>query len=904
MTLADLEVGALADIGRYEDAIALAHAIESSAEASPAARTEAERAASIAAAASTKPADANTAQTAMRDLYAQAVRADASGEHASARDLFERAWSVRRPNAAALYGAAVAARATNDRASAQRFFDRALEDLERAHGAPVSLVVEEGADTAAGSLDWSTDGSRILARDAYSDEVTIFDASSLRVKWRGHTNEHGVSADMKEAVLGADGAHDVRVVAVDTGLELLRVTTPVAAPVAALTPDGALLLTPDDDTNESLVVWDVAMGREVGRLDGVRRKANDVLFAADGARQFLATTEGTWELPGGAIVRGEGHKGTGHHIVSFANAQILGDGHTVLADDMLPVNRGPMQGTARWDLRGNGPIARDKSLVSGSRSHDATRALARVRYGTQLVDTSNGAILVDDQSGHGARFSLDGRVAAFASTGAVRVVDASSGREVWRANGGDASAVAFSPDGRSLAVSRGSELAILDATTGAIARRATPPRGGHTGMAAIAKGARRAAIEGRDGLTLVDLTTGAVVRRLPFTSDRKIDHFVFGTEDVLAAVFPTEANSNFPTASVALWRGAADDPVLFAMKDEIDQIDVHFSRDGSRLCTAGMWGTFQAIDVASGKVLTTDSHGWGTACTRAVEIRKDADGVDVPAVIDTANGNVVNVMRPNDPVRKGWRWADESSDGKTLWMASDDAVGVLDVDTAALLGRWQRHDDARTVIGSPDAHALAFPEALANMGTKLTVVDAMSGRDRWSTTKYAAASFVAPLDNPGFHVGWSPESRYVFLFDKDNTLDDVYRHADFVALDAATGAEALRMRIQNPKNNPASWTRGDEGVLVGGDEGMYVWSHAAGRARARALKRDAVHLVVGDDDRVDVLGGDDDDRRELVALLGCGGGWDSLPFDACAERFMTPGLLGAVARGDASFREP
>src|SRR5262249_35556138 len=117
-------VTALVELGRMDEALALASTIE----AAPDASAEARAAAKAARAAPGVPVGEQSAAAASRAFEAAAV-ALSSKRHAEAKRGFLEAWSLHRPNGPSLFWAGMAAKEEGAAAEAQRLFDRAMVEI-------------------------------------------------------------------------------------------------------------------------------------------------------------------------------------------------------------------------------------------------------------------------------------------------------------------------------------------------------------------------------------------------------------------------------------------------------------------------------------------------------------------------------------------------------------------------------------------------------------------------------------------------------------------------------------------------------------------------------------------------------------------------------------------------------
>jgi WD domain, G-beta repeat len=203
-------VDTLAEIGRYDQARALAHRIQR--DGDDRAKTAARRALALIERRTRKLADAERAKAEMRRLWVEAKDAEDHGRHKHAQELYLAAWESWHPFGDALYAAGRNARLSGHQAAAQRLFDRALVELER--GGQVARVRwyedNHAADTTAAGL--SPDGV-LLATGESDGAVRIWDIAHgklLRTLF-GHYRPITAAAVTGDGrVASAGGDHVVR----------------------------------------------------------------------------------------------------------------------------------------------------------------------------------------------------------------------------------------------------------------------------------------------------------------------------------------------------------------------------------------------------------------------------------------------------------------------------------------------------------------------------------------------------------------------------------------------------------------------------------------------------------------------------------------------------------------------
>jgi RNA polymerase sigma factor (sigma-70 family) len=256
------------------------------------------------------------------------------------------------------------------------------------------------------------------------------------------------------------------------------------APVRAVTfaPDSTRLVSAGDDGR--LRVWDAASKKELRAVDGL--KARSPRAVALGAEDTLAVgmTDGTvllWDL------RGEGGPQTAHPLRGAAiQALTFGDNGRTLA-------WGRTDGAVEWDRKADGgipPFAGEPGKVN---SLALSRAGRSVAWGMQDGTVKLWDAIDRKQRNHFRihshpvwclAFSVDGRQAASADHFATLVVwDSATGRtllEQAHCKGGPPATVAFSPDGRVVALAAATGIHLWNIESGRqLADLPGQPRGVH-----------------------------------------------------------------------------------------------------------------------------------------------------------------------------------------------------------------------------------------------------------------------------------------------------------------------------------------------------------------------------------------------------------------------------------------
>lgn len=278
----------------------------------------------------------------------------------------------------------------------------------------------------------------------------------------------------------------------------------------AFGPDGALVVSAAGDRTAR--VWDAASGVQLAELRGHEGFVRNATFARDGRTVATASDDGTlrlWQLPVRTVMRARS---------DLVDAVVTDDGrHAVTAthDGRIEVRDVPSgRRTARFAARGAALFATapDAGRVAVIESSGGVRAWdpARPAHPVDLAGADDVVLAL--------AYSPDGRTIALSTdSGTIRVVDSSGRlrRDFRQPDLGPLSAVAFSPDGRRIAAAAGIENAIvvIDARSGHRVRRITPRDPGLSTVAFSPDG-RDLIAGGNDGASIWDATSGLLRHRL------------------------------------------------------------------------------------------------------------------------------------------------------------------------------------------------------------------------------------------------------------------------------------------------------------------------------------------------------------------------------------------------------
>ncbi|WBB71264.1 trypsin-like peptidase domain-containing protein [Micromonospora sp. WMMD1128] len=480
--------------------------------------------------------------------------------------------------------------------------------------------------------------------------------------------------------------------------------------VLALTPDGTTLVTPGPD--HDLTLWNLADGQPRATLSGHSGTVYSLAVSPDGRTLASGSEDGTvrlWDLPSGrnrGVLPGS-RKDDPVFSVAFSP-----DGRTLArARSGEPVQL--------WDVARR----RIRAVLRGSTgslpvfSPDGTRIATADGADVRLWDAATGGIRAV-LTGHARTvfdlaFSADGRT--LASGGAdrtVRLWDATvtTTRGLLARPGVTVENVAFSPDAAILAVGDGdNSVSLWNLSTGRIDATLRPPGPMETTFVvamAFSPDGRTLAV-GTDAIRLWDLTTGRLRRTLPLAGDQESVHALVFSADGSALAHDAD------DGDVRLWDlGTGQVRATFTGHRGL-VLAIALSPDGRLLATAGddntvrLWNTTSARSLA---VLTAHTDGVDSvAFSPDGRALVSGSGDATVRVWSVATGGLTATLSlPEGASEVVVRYA---PDGRTLAISTGwNAAQLWDAATGlryATLAGYTPSDDADLVAFSPDGGTLA-----------------------------------------------------------------------------------------------------------------------------------------------------------------------------------------------------
>ncbi len=382
--------------------------------------------------------------------------------------------------------------------------------LDAATGKEMSRAL---TNTPVVSVSFSPDGSRMAAA-SIGDAVRVFDAMTgvaiLTVARKGVGLSSVVFSPEGARIAVAGDNHKVHVFEAGTGKEVWAITEQDNAGPAVWSPDGRYIAAAGSDGTAR--VLDAMTGKEVSRLT-TDSQVLDVRFSSDGHRVAAGTLQGTWVFfaetgsiqsqlachegarsiafsPGDQWVATAGadqtvrmfEAATGREAVRLVVSGGVGgvafspDGQFVAAggNDHALYGFGVSNRDEEFHLAGQGAF-RSVALDPAGR----WIAVVNDRASAEILDLRSGKEAFDlTRQGQGARviaFSADEHFLAVSGYDGVSIFDAAAGHYLSTfpgQSGLEVSAVAFSPDSRSVAVGTfGHEVSLFSVATGNLESR-------------------------------------------------------------------------------------------------------------------------------------------------------------------------------------------------------------------------------------------------------------------------------------------------------------------------------------------------------------------------------------------------------------------------------------------------
>ena len=489
--------------------------------------------------------------------------------------------------------------------------DKTIKLWDPATGKQIAHL--QGHDKVVNGVAFSPDGSR-LASCSDDESIVLWELASGRRQYTILDSGSAVKSvafspdGSRLASASGDGSVVFWNVANGTKLSTLRAHATPATGVF-FSPDGKSLATTAD--RDFLKLWDCASGSEIKVLEsysrrqgGPKQTATSVSFSPDGTRIAFDSDDSIViaELASGKeLLRIEDHADDKRSVVFSPDGNRLASttrGESIKIWDALT-------GRELTHLTGH-----TREVASVAFSPDGTRlASGSGDWSVRLWEVASGRQIADP-AGHQAAVtwvacSPDGsRLASASVDNSIKIWDAATGRQLAHLAGAGhdrgITCVAFSPDGMQLASSSYDGLIKLwDAVSGKVLCSAKGHRDGVLHLAFSHAGSRLASASSDNSIKLWDPASGKELAHLSGHSDG-VRCVAFSPDDTYLA-------SASDDCTVRLWNASSGEPMKSLEGHPGPVKSVVFSPDGSRLVSA-CESCIKVWDAHSGACLVTLSE--------------------------------------------------------------------------------------------------------------------------------------------------------------------------------------------------------------------------------------------------------------------------------------------------------
>ncbi|MFO0761035.1 MAG: hypothetical protein U0359_31445 [Byssovorax sp.] len=457
--------------------------------------------------------------------------------------------------------------------------------------------------------------------------------------------------------------------------------------------------------------------------------------------------------------------------------------------------------------------------------------------------------------------------------------------EVPNGFAGWVTAVAWSPNGKRMAVAHGEGVSILDTST----YRELVHITGLTKPRSLAFSP--------DGTQIVTGSDDRHVRLWDAVSGSLLQDFAEHTAEITAVAFSPNGKlvaSTSKDATVKLWDPIKGGPSIRALTDHLAETTaVTFSPNGKWLATGSLDNTARLWDASTGSSIRTLAEH--TVWVSGVAFSPDNKWLATSSWDNSVRLWEINPRQPDQASKKPTKVFGEhkdrvatvafSPDGKKIATAGwDKTVQIWDPATMATQKTLTGHTLWVTSVAfSPDGKQLAS----GSWDTTVRLWDPAAGTPIRTLKEIADRVSLAAFSPDGKQIAASSPDRTVRLWSPEGGAFQTAPYEDYVgALKADALSPARNLRVSATT----------DGVLV-----LSHPTESRSLATMRTIEGKNSGYVLSSDNHVDFMGSEPCVAR---ALPICRVGAVSLPFEFCEDRFYTPGLLGKLMTNDRSYSEP